>query len=92
MESYFTKGRHTNYNCIYLSQSYYDLPGRSIRGNSNFFIFFKLNKRNKNNIYNDLFSNIMEKDEFNSLDNHWSIKHNYIALETENRNLYTEII
>ena len=26
----------------------------------------------------------MEKSEFNSFDNHWSIKHNYIALETDN--------
>jgi len=39
MESYFTKGRHTNCNCIDLSQSYYDLPGRSIKGNSNFSYF-----------------------------------------------------
>ena len=66
MESYFTRGRHNKCNAIYLSQSYYDLPGRSIRGNSNFFIFFQLSKRNKENIYHDLFSNLLEKTEFNS--------------------------
>jgi len=32
MESYLTKGRHTNCNCIDLPQNYYGLPERSIRG------------------------------------------------------------
>ena len=32
----------------------------------------------------------MVKSEFNSFDNHWSIKHKYIALEIENKNIYRD--
>ena len=92
MESYFTRGRHNKCNAIYLAQNYYDLPGRSIRGNSNFFIFFQLSKRNKDNIYHDLFSNILEKDEFNMLEQHLQIKHNYIALDKDKQSIYEKII
>ena len=92
MESYFTRGRHNKCNAIYLAQNYYDLPGRSIRGNSNFFIFFQLNKRNKDNIYNDLFSNLLEKIEFNNFDNHLVIKHNYIALAKEHNRVYEKLL
>ena len=92
MESYFTRGRHNKCNCIYLSQNYYDLPSRSIRGNSNFFIFFQLSKRNKDNIYTDLFSNIIEKNDYNLLDGHLSQKHNYIALDKEKQKVYEKIL
>ena len=92
MESYFTRGRHNKCNCIYLAQNYYDLPGRSIRGNSNFFIFFQLNQRNKSNIYTDLFSNLLERSEFDYFDNHLSIKHKYIALNKDTSTIYESII
>ena len=92
MESYFTRGRHNKCNCIYLSQNYYDLPGRSIRGNSNFFIFFKLNQRNKSNIYTDLFSTILERSEFDYFDQHLSQNHNYIALNKDTSTVYESII
>ena len=71
-KSYFTRGRHNNCNVIYISQSYYDLDKNSIRNNSNCFIFFKLNKKDKDLIYIDLFSNIIDKLEFYTLLlNHW---------------------
>ena len=88
MEAYFTRGRHQNCNCIYLSQSWYDLPGRSIRGNSTFVIFFKLNKRNKEQIYSELFYDLLEKHE---LDNIWSHKYGYIALNKDTSEIMTEL-
>ena len=80
MENYFTRGRHQSCNSIYLSQSWFDLPGRSIRNNSNFMVFFKLNKHNKDSLYANLFSDILEKHE---LDNIWKDKYGYIALNRD---------
>lgn len=83
-KSYFTRGRHNNCNIIYISQSYYDLDKNSIRNNSNIFIFFKLNKRDRDLIYNDLFSNIIEKLNFDhKVLNHWNTKYNYIFLNRD---------
>ena len=64
MKQYFTRGRHNNCNCMYLSQNYYDLDKNSIRNNSNFFIFFKLNNRDKNLIFSDIFSISFDKERF----------------------------
>ena len=82
MESYFTRGRHNNCNVIYLSQSWYELPGRMIRGNANFVILFKLNKRNKDAIYADLFSTdeLISKQD---LDHIWNEKYAYVALNKD---------
>ena len=79
MSSYYTRGRHNNCNCIYLSQSWFDLPKKTIRNNSNFIILFKLNKRDKDLIYYDVLSNTVEKDDFNLLNHHWKQNYNYVA-------------
>ena len=70
MESYYTRGRHNNCNCIYLSQSWFELPKRSIRNNSNLIILFELGKRDSSLIYSDLLSTIIEKNEWDILSNH----------------------
>ena len=49
MDSFYTRGRRSSCNCIYLSQSYFQLPCRSIRNNSNTFILVKLNAIDTNN-------------------------------------------
>ena len=64
MKSFFTRGRHSNCNCIYLSQNYYDLDKNSIRGNSNFYVFFKLPNKDRDMICRDLFASIMGKELF----------------------------
>jgi len=88
MENYFTRGRHQSCNSIYLSQSYYELPGRSIRDNSNFLIFFKLPNKNRNNIHSDLFEGILEKHE---LDNVWNDKYGYIAFNRDTQKVMTNL-
>ena len=82
ISSYYTRGRHNNCNSIYLSQSWFDLPKKTIRNHSNFIVLFKLNKRDKDLIYNDLLSNTLEKEEFNMLiNNHWNKEYTYIAYD-----------
>ena len=80
MKQYFTRGRHNNCNCIYLSQNFYDLDKNNIRNNSNFFIFFKLNNRDKESIYRDIFSYSFDKEQFDKLYNDiFNEQYGYIA-------------
>ena len=89
MESYYIRGRHNNCNCIYLSQSWFELPKKSIRNNSNFVILFELGKRDSSLIYTDIFSNVLEKDEWNMLtSNHWNSQpYSYIAFDKDKKTL-----
>jgi hypothetical protein len=91
LTEYFNKGRHNSCNSIYLSQSYFDLD-RMIRLNSNVFILFKLNQRNKADVYNSVIGTIMDKNKFYQLsDNTWSKKHSYIAINRESEAIITDI-
>ena len=38
-EVYYTRGRHSNVDCFYLSQNYFKLPRQTIRENANFYAF-----------------------------------------------------
>lgn len=40
INDYYTRGRHNNIDCFYISQNYFKLPRQTIRENSNFFILF----------------------------------------------------
>ena len=88
MEMYFTRGRHNKANVIYLSQSYFDLPLKSIRNNSNVLILFKLGKRDLSNIYYNLLSSFIEKDEFETLYNfHFNKEYNYIFINLNSKEI-----
>ena len=83
LSAYFNKGRHNSCNSIYLSQSYFDLD-RMIRLNSNVLILFKLNQRNKGDVYNSVIGTIMDKQKFYSLaDNTRSKKYQYIVINKD---------
>ena len=93
MKSYFCRGRHNNCNIIYISQNYYGLDKDSIRNNCNAFIFFKLPKRDRDLIYNDLFSNVItDKGYFDQMvSKHWNTKYNYIYLDREGEEIRKDI-
>ncbi len=91
MEMFWTKGRHNNINCIYLSQSYFDLS-RMIRLNSNYIILFKLSQRNLNDVYNSAIGNVMDKKAFIQLaQNVYSKKYSYLAIDKESDKILTDI-
>ena len=64
--NFYTRGRHNNCSCIYISQNYHKLPRQTIRTNSNFLILFSIPKKDLRHIYEDIISNDMPWDEFNS--------------------------
>jgi len=39
-ETYYVRGRHSNCDCLYLSQTYFKFPRQTIRENANFFVCF----------------------------------------------------
>lgn len=62
----FTKGRHNNCHCIYLSQSFYGLDKNFIRRNANVFILFSQPQRSLTAILQDI-DHGMENSEFKKL-------------------------
>lgn len=82
IEDYYTRGRHSNVDCIYLSQNYFKLPRQTIRENANLFILFPQDLKNINHIFNDHVSSDMEKDEFRSLcRSAWRGSHSFLTID-----------
>ena len=67
IDPFFTRGRHNDLDVYYLSQSYFDLPKRTIRNNSNIIILFQQTLKDVEHIYRDIAGFDMSNDEFKSL-------------------------
>ena len=50
---FFSRGRHHNVDCVYISQNYFLLDRRSIRENSNIFFIFRQDFRSISNLHFD---------------------------------------
>ena len=68
IDPFFTRGTHNLCDVYYLSQSYFDVPTRTIRINSNIRIFFfRRSLRDVEHIYRDIAGFDMSYDEFKEL-------------------------
>ena len=63
-KAYYTRGRHSNVDCFYLSQNYFLLPRKSIRENTNLICLFPQDLKNLNHIYSDHVGDDITKEEF----------------------------
>ena len=54
IDQFFIRGRHNNLDIYYLSQSFFDLPKRTIRKNSNKIILFIQTLKDIEHIYRDV--------------------------------------
>lgn len=81
LETYFTRGRHYNISCIYLTQNFTLVPITIRRNLSNLFLF-KTGANNLNYIYREVVSSfIHNKNDFISECNRtWKTKHSYIFI------------
>ena len=80
IDPFFTRGRHNDLDVYYLSQSYFDLPKRTIRNNSNIIILFQQTLKDEH-IYGDIAGFDMSYDEFKSLCREaWREKYNYFLI------------
>ena len=80
-ESYYTRGRHSNCDTIFLSQNYFRLPRQTIRENCNFLMLFQQDAKNINHIYADHCTDI-PLEEFKAFcKNVWKTKHAFVTID-----------
>ena len=82
IDQFFIRGRHNNLDIYYLSQSYFDLPKRTIRNNSNKIILFNRTLKDIEHIYRDVAGYDMNYDEFKDLcRKSWDEDYNYLFID-----------
>ena len=54
IDPFFTRGRHDDFDVYCLSQSYFELPKRTIRNNSNIIVLFQQTLKDVEHIYRDI--------------------------------------
>ena len=82
IDQFFIRGRHNNLDIYYLSQSYFDLPKRTIRNNSDKIILFNQTLKDIEHIYRDVAGYDMNYDEFKELcRKSWEEDYNYLCID-----------
>lgn len=85
-EKYYTRGRHSNIDCFYISQDFFELPRRTIRKNSNLIILFPQNKKSLRFIHEDYSYDDMTFTEFKKLCNDiWSKDYGFLTIDKTKR-------
>jgi hypothetical protein len=80
-ESYYTRGRHSNCDTIYISQNYFKLPRQTIRENSNLIILFPQDAKIVNHIHADHCSDITIEEFRKFCSVVWKEKYNFITID-----------
>src|SRR5437867_389885 len=89
-ESFYTRARHNNIDCFYIAQNFYKLPRQTIRANANFMVFFKLSKKDVDNIFHDSeasadFKNIADFREF--CNKAWLKEYGFVVIDKDKRDI-----
>lgn len=83
IKEYFTRGRHKNVSCVYLSQSYGRVDMQVIRNNVNLLCVFSQNRHYTKRIYDDFVGSDMTYDAFRSVCKKcWDVEHGFIVIDT----------
>ena len=93
IDQFFIRGRHNNLDIYYLSQSYFDLPKRTIRNNSNKIILFNQTLKDIEHIYRDVAGYDMNYDEFKELcTKSWEEDYNYLCIDRSKKKRSRKIL
>ena len=87
-QSYYTRGRHSNCDCFYISQNFFKLDRQTIRENSNLIILFPQNSKNLNHIHADYCSEISIEQFKRFCNLVWSKKYNFVTLDLTGERKY----
>ena len=86
IDQFFIRGRHKNLDLYYLSQSYFDLPKRTIRNNSNKIILFNQTLKDIEHICRDVAGYDKNYDEFKELcRKSWEEDYKYLYFDRSKR-------
>ena len=80
-QSYYTRGRHGNCDCIYISQNYFALPRNSVRENTNFIILFPQNSKSVIHVYQDHCTDISFPEFKELCEIIWSKKYDFLTID-----------
>jgi hypothetical protein len=87
IEQYYTRGRHNNVDCIYISQNYIKLPRQTVRENANFFILFPQNDITLENFYRDHCTDLNKNSFKNICKEIWKEPYSFVTIDmTRNKN------
>ena len=82
IDQFFIRGRHNNLENYYLSQSYFDLPKRTIRNNSIKIFLFNQTLKDIEHMFRDVAVYDMNYDEFKELcKKSWEEDYNYLCID-----------
>ena len=85
-ESYYVRGRHSNFDCFYLAQNYFKLPRQTIRENANFIWLFSQDLKNLNHIFDDHVGSDVTKEEFRQLcKTAWEKQHGFVIIDLSSK-------
>ena len=85
VQNYFSRGRHRNLDCIYLSQSYTQAPKRNARDNVNLLAIFKSDDLNLHSLYKGHVGGDMTFQAFKKLCSHaWRNKFGFLVICKDN--------
>ena len=80
-EAYWSRGRHSNCDAIFLSQNYFRLPRQTIRENSNFLMLFQQDSKNINHIHADHCFDIPLEEFRDFCKEVWKTKHGFVTID-----------
>ena len=82
IDLFFTRGRHNNIDIYYISQSYFHLPKKTIRNNSNIIILFKQTLRDIILLFHDIAGLAMNLEEWKPLCRKaWKNDYDYLQID-----------
>lgn len=92
ISSYFTRGRHNNCSCIYLSQRYYDIP-KIIRTQLSAVVLFKMGLRDKQYSFNEHVETFIDdrQEYYRRVNEIWKTKYNYVYINKLEETLTKDI-
>lgn len=80
-EAFYSRGRHSCCDTIFLSQNYFRLPRQSIRENTNFFMLFPQDAKNLSHIHADHCSDITFDEFKHFCQEAWDQPHSFITID-----------
>jgi hypothetical protein len=85
ISDYYTRGRHNNTQCFYISQAFMKIPKSTVRENANLIILFKLTDKDVKNVYDTYVGSDMDYKEFRLFCSKvWSESYNFVVIDRFN--------